>query len=161
MALVFLSLGSNLGNRESYLEQARKAIAKSFSDARFSGIYETEPVDLADQPLFLNQVAEFRTDLSPESLLEWAKALESQAGRQRTVSKGPRTLDIDILLYDDWILDVENLVLPHPRLAKRRHVLVPLVELAPDRIIPDAGISVLEALEKVKDTTQVKPHAST
>src|SRR5581483_9171818 len=104
MALVFLSLGSNLGNRESYLEQARKAIAKSFSDARFSGIYETEPVDLADQPLFLNQVAEFRTDLSPESLLEWAKALESQAGRQRTVSKGPGpwTLIFSCMMIGFW-----------------------------------------------------------
>src|ERR1039458_7442601 len=136
MALVYLSLGSNQGNRDQYLAQARKAIEKSFSMARFSKIYETEPVDLKDQPWFLNQVAEFQTDLPPESLLEWVRGLEARAGRQREIPKGPRTLDADILLYDDWILDVEDLVLPHPRLEQRRHVLTPLRELVPERCLP-------------------------
>lgn len=160
MATVYLSLGSNLGEREKYLAQARKAIEKSFNLPRFSGIYETEPVDLPDQPWFLNQVAEFQTDLAPESLLEWVQALEAQAGRQREIPKGPRTLDVDILLYDDWVLDVEELVLPHPRLEHRRHVLVPLAELAPERCIPVSQRTVLEALKQVSDKAQVKPHAS-
>ncbi|HJT23448.1 MAG TPA: 2-amino-4-hydroxy-6-hydroxymethyldihydropteridine diphosphokinase [bacterium] len=161
MALVYVSLGSNLGEREEYLAQARKAIEKSFNFPRFSKIYETEPVDLKDQPWFLNQVAEFQTDLAPETLLEWAWALEAQAGRRREVPKGPRTLDVDILLYDDWVLDVEELVLPHPRLEQRRHVLVPLCELAPGRCLPVSQKTVLEALEQVTDKGQVKPHAST
>ncbi len=159
MATVYLSLGSNLGEREKFLAMARQAIEKSFSLPRFSKIYETEPVDLADQPWFLNQVAEFRTDLAPESLLEWVWALETQAGRQREIPKGPRTLDLDILLYDDWILEVDELKLPHPRLEQRRHVLVPLAELAPERCLPASQMTVLEALEQVKDSAQVKPHA--
>jgi 2-amino-4-hydroxy-6-hydroxymethyldihydropteridine diphosphokinase len=161
MATVYLSLGSNLSEREKYLAQARKAIEKSFNLPRFSKIYETEPVDLLDQPWFLNQVAEFQTDLAPESLLEWVRSLEAQAGRQRQIPRGPRTLDVDILLYDDWVLEVDALVLPHPRLEQRRHVLVPLAELAPERCIPVSQRTVLEALEQVIDKAQVKPHAST
>lgn len=160
MPLIYLSLGSNLGNRDQYLDQARRAIEKSFSMVRFSKVYETEPVDIADQPWFLNQVAELRTDLAPETLLEWIRVLETQAGRQRDKPKGPRTLDVDILLYDDWVLDVEELILPHPRLENRRHVLVPLMELAPDTILPNTRKTVREALETVKDSAQVKPHAS-
>jgi 2-amino-4-hydroxy-6-hydroxymethyldihydropteridine diphosphokinase len=161
LALVYLSLGSNLGEREKYLEQARKAIEKSFSRVRFSKIYETEPVDLLEQPWFLNQTAELGTDLAPETLLEWIRSLEAQAGRQRGVPKGPRTLDVDILLYDDWILEAEGLVLPHPRLELRRHVLVPLAELAPDRTLPVSQRTVQEALQLVNDSAQVTPHAST
>ena len=160
MATVYISLGSNLGERENYLAQARKAIEKSFNLPRFSKIYETEPVDLKDQPWFLNQVAEFQTDLAPETLLEWVRALEAQAGRQREIPKGPRTLDVDILLYDDWVLDVEELVLPHPRLEYRRHVLVPLAELTPERCLPMSQKTVSEALEQVADKAQVKLHAS-
>jgi 2-amino-4-hydroxy-6-hydroxymethyldihydropteridine diphosphokinase len=156
MALVYLSLGSNLGSRDQYLAQARKSIEKSFSVVRFSKVYETEPVDIPNQPWFLNQVAEFQTDLPPESLLEWVRGLEAKAGRQRETPKGPRTLDADILLYDDWILEVENLVLPHPRLGQRRHVLIPLAELSPERRLPGSQLTVLEALEQVKDSTEVR-----
>ena len=161
MALAYLSLGSNLGDRDSYLAMARKAVEKSFALPRFSKIYETEPVELLAQPWFLNQVAEFQTDLAPESLLEWVRILEAQANRQREIPKGPRTLDVDILLYDDWVLEVEGLVLPHPRLEARRHVLVPLADLAPDKPLPGGHKTVLEALNQVKDTAQVKPHAPT
>ena len=159
MATVYLSLGSNLGERDQYLAQARQAIERSFGSARFSKVYETEPVDFIDQPWFLNQVAEIQTDLAPETLLEWVRVLEAQAGRQRKTPKGPRTLDVDILLYDDWVLDVEELVLPHPRLEMRRHVLVPLVELTPERVIPVSQHTVQEALDQVKDASQVKPYA--
>ncbi len=160
MALVYLSLGSNLGDRDRYLSQARTAIEKSFSMVRFSNVYETEPVDVVEQPWFLNQVAELQTDLAPQTLLEWARVLEAQAERQRENAKGPRTLDIDLLLYDDWILEVEELVLPHPRLDQRRHVLVPLMELSPDRVLPNTQKTVREALEQLKDRAQVIPHAS-
>ena len=159
VATAYLSLGSNLGDRDKYLADARTAIQKAFSGVRFSKVYETEPVDLLDQPWFLNQVAEIQTDLAPESLLEWVRVLESSMGRQRDVPRGPRTLDVDILLYDDKVFTDEKLTLPHPRLHLRRHVLVPLAELAPDKRLPLSRETIREALEKVKDFSQVKPHA--
>ena len=161
MALVYLSLGSNLGDRDKYLMEARRAVEKSFSFVRFSKVYETEPVDIKDQPWFLNQVAEVQTDLPPDSLLEWIRALENRHGRQRETPKGPRTLDVDILLYDDWVMEGSDLILPHPRLAQRRHVLVPLTELAPEKWLPISELSVQDALERVKDLSQVRPHSST
>jgi 2-amino-4-hydroxy-6-hydroxymethyldihydropteridine diphosphokinase len=159
VATAYLSLGGNQGDRDKYLSEARTAIQKAFSGVRFSKVYETEPVDLLDQPWFLNQVAEIQTDLAPESLLEWARVLESGMGRQRNVPRGPRTLDVDILLYDDKVFTDEKLTLPHPRLHLRRHVLVPLAELAPDKRLPLSRETIREALEKVKDFSQVKPHA--
>lgn len=161
MALVYVSLGSNLGEREKFLAQARAAIANDFRLPRYSKIYETEPVGFAAQPWFLNQVAEFQTEMTPESLLEWVRALEAKAGRKREISKGPRTLDLDILLYDDRVQKEEELVLPHPRLEQRRHVLVPLAELAGERRLPVSRRTVFQALEQVTDPAQVKPHAST
>jgi 2-amino-4-hydroxy-6-hydroxymethyldihydropteridine diphosphokinase len=160
MATVYLSLGGNLGDRDKYLAEARASIRASYPQARFSSVYETEPVDFLDQPWFLNQVAEILTDLTPESLLEWARSLEERSGRQRNIPKGPRTLDIDILLYDQTIMTGKMLTLPHPELMNRRHVLVPLAELAPDQRLPPGNMTVQEALEKVKDHSKVKPHAS-
>ena len=159
MVLAYLSLGSNLGDRDHYLEEARQAIVRTFSNVRFSKLFETEPVDYTDQPWFLNQVVELQTDLSPGSLLEWAQSLENRMGRQREIPKGPRTLDVDILLYGDQVEAGGNLFLPHPGLVNRRHVLVPLAELAPDKEIPTHRITVREALEKVKDKSQVRVHA--
>ncbi|HTA77383.1 MAG TPA: 2-amino-4-hydroxy-6-hydroxymethyldihydropteridine diphosphokinase [bacterium] len=160
MATAYFSLGGNMGNREEYLSKARQAIKESFSFVRFSAVYETEPVDFLDQPWFLNQVAEIQTDLPPESLLEWALSLESRLGRQRNIPKGPRTLDIDILLYDQKIMTGEKLTLPHPELLNRRHVLVPLAELEPDKKLPLSHLTIREALENVKDRSQVKQYAS-
>ncbi len=160
MATAYLSLGTNVGDRDLYLEQARKAIRDTFSMARFSNVYETEPVDYLDQPWFLNQVVEIQTDLSSESLLEWAQSLEQRMGRQRDIPKGPRTLDVDLLLYDEKVITGERLTLPHPRLSQRRHVLVPLAELTPDKRLPLSHVTIREALEQVKDFSQVKPHAS-
>ncbi len=161
MATVYLSLGGNMGDRVGYLSQAREAIRGSFTSVRFSKIYETEPVDYLDQPWFLNQVAEIETDLQPESLLEWAQSLERRLGRQREIPKGPRTLDIDILLYDQKILAGEKLTLPHPELLNRRHVLVPLAELAPNKEYPLSYQTIRQALDQVKDRSQVKPYAPT
>jgi 2-amino-4-hydroxy-6-hydroxymethyldihydropteridine diphosphokinase len=149
-----------MGDRAVFLSKARQTIQETFPSARFSGVYETEPVDYLDQPWFLNQVAEIQTDLPPESLLEWTQSLESRLGRQREIPKGPRTLDIDILLYDQKILTGEKLTLPHPQLLNRRHVLTPLAELAPDAHDPLSGLTIREALEQVKDRSQVKPYAS-
>lgn len=156
MPLVYLSLGSNLGDREGFLAMAREAVGKELGKVRFSGVYETEPVEFQDQPWFLNQVAEVRTELSPEEVLERIRVIEAAAGRQRGIPKGPRTLDIDILLFGDAVRGDEELTLPHPRLSRRRHVLVPLVELAPDLRLPGSGLTVAEALAQVEDKTTVR-----
>jgi 2-amino-4-hydroxy-6-hydroxymethyldihydropteridine diphosphokinase len=158
MSLVYLSLGSNIGNRDHYLEEARRAFLKEFSDARFSKIYETEPVEFRNQPWFLNQVVELKTDWAPETLLEWGQALEKRMGRQRDIAKGPRTLDVDILLFGEKVSLEPKLTLPHPRLSQRRHVLEPLFELAPGLVLP-GGVPLREALETTKDSSQVKLHA--
>jgi 2-amino-4-hydroxy-6-hydroxymethyldihydropteridine diphosphokinase len=160
MATVYLSLGGNMGDRDRILAGARNSIKETFPSARFSGVYETEPVDFLDQPWFLNQVAEIQTDLTPESLLEWAHSLEDRFGRQRNIPKGPRTLDIDILLYDHKIITGATLTVPHPELLNRRHVLVPLAELASDKMLPMSRMTIREALKKVNDRSQVKLHAS-
>ena len=161
MAIVYLSMGSNLEDRNLYLDKARQAIKRVFTGARFSRIYETEPVDFENQPWFLNQVAEIQTDLTPISLLEWLQGLENQLGRQRKFFKGPRTLDIDILLYGDLIVEEVKIVLPHPRLEYRRHVLIPLEELAPDAVLPVSRRSVKEALKDVNDPARVILYAPT
>jgi len=161
MAVAYLSLGSNLGKREEYLAQARQAARRDFRRVRESSIYETEPVDFLDQPWFLNQVLEVETDLEPKALLDWIRGLEKLGGRQRDTPKGPRTLDVDILLYDERVVRGEDLVLPHPRLVSRRHVLVPLCELAGDRPMPGESRTFREILGTVEDPSQVRRHAST
>ena len=159
MITAYLSLGSNLGDREKNLQVAREYILRNFYDVRFSKVYESEPVELLDQPWFLNQITELRTDWPSETLLEWAQRLEKRMGRQRTIPKGPRTLDIDILLYGKKVQTEQTLILPHPRLFHRRHVLVPLVELVPALRLPPKGISAEEALKKTKDFSQVRTYA--
>ncbi|HVM32744.1 MAG TPA: 2-amino-4-hydroxy-6-hydroxymethyldihydropteridine diphosphokinase [bacterium] len=158
MAYAYWSLGSNLGDREGYLANARRAFTLRFGGARFSRLYETEPVDVTDQPWFLNQVVEVESLDSPESLLEWARSLEASQGRQRVVPKGPRTLDVDLLLYGDWLRAEGDPLIPHPRMTQRRHVLAPLAELAPDLKIPGLSLTVARALEQVKDPAQVRIH---
>lgn len=158
MAKTYWSLGSNVGDRDSFLSLARNAFRLKFHGVRFSKIYETEPVEFADQPWFLNQVVEAETFDKPESLLEWAQSLERVQRRLRTIPKGPRTLDVDLLLYGELIRENTNPLVPHPRLSQRRHVLVPLVELAPDFKIPGLSLTAAQALERVKDQAQVKIH---
>jgi 2-amino-4-hydroxy-6-hydroxymethyldihydropteridine diphosphokinase len=159
MPLVYWSLGSNLGDRDGFLAAGRKALREKFKQARFSSVYETEPVDVTDQPWFLNQVAEVVSDQGPESLLEWAQSVEASEQRQREVPKGPRTLDLDLLLVGELIRQDKDPLVPHPRLTQRRHVLVPLAELSPDLRIPGLDLTVAQALSRVQDYTQVRFHA--
>jgi 2-amino-4-hydroxy-6-hydroxymethyldihydropteridine diphosphokinase len=113
---------------------------------RRSSVYETEPQDRSDQPWFLNMVIEVETDLPPLELLAQTQKIEKEIGRQRGLSKGPRTLDIDILLYESSVLATKELEIPHPRLAQRRFVLEPLAELAPDLRHPVTNIPIRELL---------------
>jgi 2-amino-4-hydroxy-6-hydroxymethyldihydropteridine diphosphokinase len=134
---VYLSLGSNLsthsGGREAMLQAAIEALpAAGVQITRTSSIYETEPLERRDQHWFLNMVAECRTELFPVQLLGRLKKIEVQLGRKRTVPKGPRNIDIDIILYGNAVLRTPELEIPHARFRERRFVLIPLKELAPD-----------------------------
>ena len=149
MKRIYLSLGSNLGDREANLRKAVERLAHlEISVLRESRIYETEPVDYLDQAWFLNEVVEAETALFPMQLLTRTARVERELGRTRTVAKGPRTIDIDILLYGEAVIRTSRLQVPHPRIAQRRFVLVPLAELAPDLRHPVAHLSVRQMLEK-------------
>jgi len=131
---VYLSIGSNLGGRERNLRDALGLLAgPSLRILRVSSFYETEPRDVADQPWFLNAVVEAETDLFPKQLLARLQKIERQLGRKRIRPKGPRTIDIDILLYA-VVVRTEKLEIPHPRLTERRFVLAPLADLAGHRV---------------------------
>ena len=133
MKTAWLSLGSNIGDREANLREAMRSLeAEGIHVRRESSLYETEPQDLRDQPLFLNCVVEVDTELFPKLLLTRVKRIEKSLGRKRTVAKGPRTIDIDILLYGSFVIQTAELEIPHPRMSERRFVLEPLAELAPD-----------------------------
>jgi 2-amino-4-hydroxy-6-hydroxymethyldihydropteridine diphosphokinase len=133
MKVVYLSLGSNLGNREAMLREAiRRLESPQLRIRRVSSVYETEPRDFRDQPWFLNVVVEAETALFPLQLLGLIRKVELALGRRRLAPKGPRTIDIDILLYGGFVIDTVELAIPHPRMTDRRFVLEPMVELAPE-----------------------------
>jgi 2-amino-4-hydroxy-6-hydroxymethyldihydropteridine diphosphokinase len=146
---IYLSLGSNIGDRQANLRRAVKRLASlDVRVLRASRIYETEPVDYVDQAWFLNQVVEAETALFPMQLLARIARVERELGRTRTIPKGPRTLDIDILFYAEAVVHTARLEIPHPRIAERRFVLAPLAELAPDLRHPVTRLSVRQMLEK-------------
>ena len=133
MKTVYLGLGSNVGDRARHLEAALAKLATpELRIVRVSSVYETEPVGFATQHWFYNLVAEAETNLFPMQLLARTSKIELALGRVRTVRNGPRTLDIDILLYGRAVVNTLKLEIPHPRMAERRFVLAPLAELAPD-----------------------------
>jgi len=139
-ASAFVALGSNLGDRLRHLEQGLALLEQAGCRLlRLSSVWVTKPEEFLDQPEFLNQVAELRTPHTPLELLRECLAIEARLGRERQVPKGPRPLDLDLLLFGDLVLDHQELQLPHPRLSQRRFVLEPLVEIAPDRVIPGLG----------------------
>jgi 2-amino-4-hydroxy-6-hydroxymethyldihydropteridine diphosphokinase len=144
---VYLSLGSNIGDRQSNLQTAiERLAAPRLRILRTSPIYETEPVGYTPQRWFLNQVAEAETELFPMQLLSRIGKIERALGRERTLPNGPRTIDIDILLYGKTVVHSATLEIPHPRLAQRRFVLAPLADLAPDLRHPVTRLTVREML---------------
>lgn len=147
---VFIGLGSNLGDRAYYLDAAIAALTgPMLKIVAVSRIYETEPWGVMDQPLFWNQVIEVDTTLEPLDLLHTCQEIEHQLGRERKVHWGPRTIDIDLLLYDNRASETEELRLPHPYLEDRAFVLAPLREIAPELVLP-SGRSITEVFGEGK-----------
>jgi len=129
---VYLSLGSNVGNREANLEDAISRLGQMGNVVAVSSFYETEPVEVTSQPWFLNCAVKFDTEKMPKQLLKGILDLEREMGRRRTQNKGPRNIDIDILLFGSSIVETKGLTVPHPALHERRFVLEPLAEIAPE-----------------------------
>ena len=154
----YVGLGSNLGDRAGYLLLAVRGMLDAGLDViRLSSIYETEAVEYEEQPAFLNMVAELRgsTLPSPEQTLARLLRIEYVLGRTRDVRMGPRTIDLDLLIFKDMQSDTEFLKLPHPRIAARRFVLVPLAELVPNLVHPISGKPISELLAQTKDSSSV------
>lgn len=151
--MVYLGLGSNLGDRATTLDSAVRSIGRLLRWVVVSSLYETAPMYVADQPAFLNAVVGGLTSWAPGELLAHTREIERLHGRDhaRSGDKGPRSLDIDILLVDQLVLSTPDLVIPHPALCERRFVLEPLLELAPDLIHPSNGLPLRVNLDALPD----------
>jgi 2-amino-4-hydroxy-6-hydroxymethyldihydropteridine diphosphokinase len=153
--IVYLALGTNMGNRLANLKAAINNLTPQLAVKNKSSVYETPPWGFTQQAEFLNQVVMAETYLQPQALLGHLKRLETALGRVPNFQDGPRLIDIDILFYDDLVLDTPPLTIPHPRMYNRPFVLVPLAEIAPDLIHPQFGKSVRELLDRV-DRSDIK-----
>ncbi len=160
--MIYLSLGSNVGDRASNLRRAIAALAeKGVRVRRESSVYETEPVDYLEQPWFLNCVVEAETELAPLPLMQAMRQIEAEMGSRKEVPRGPRLMDLDILLYGEEKISLPELEVPHPRMHLRRFVLVPLAEIAPLAMHPVMGVSTAELLARATDGSIVRPYAVT
>jgi len=153
--IVYLALGSNMGNRLANLRAALGNLTPQMAVKLKSSVYETPPWGFTAQAEFLNQVIMVETYLKPQTLLSHLKRLETALGRESSFQNGPRLIDIDILFFDDLVLDTPPLIIPHPRLHERAFVLVPLAEIAPDLIHPVLGRTIRELLDEV-DRSKIK-----
>jgi 2-amino-4-hydroxy-6-hydroxymethyldihydropteridine diphosphokinase len=155
--VVYLALGTNIGEREQNLREALRLLNESgVHVTKISSIYETEPVDYLDQPWFLNAVVEARTDLSAVELLANLRHIESQMGSKKPFAKGPRLIDLDILLYGDETIATSDLQVPHPRMLQRNFVLAPLAEIAPNLRHSSWAASASELLSRSLDRSLVQ-----
>ncbi|HET8947775.1 MAG TPA: 2-amino-4-hydroxy-6-hydroxymethyldihydropteridine diphosphokinase [Candidatus Polarisedimenticolia bacterium] len=156
--VAWIGLGSNVGDRVAALARAAESLeALSGCIVARSSIYRTAPVDVLDQPEFLNQVLAVRTRLDPRALLAACLEIERSMGRIRRRDKGPREIDLDVLLFDEAVLDEPGLQIPHPRLHLRRFVLVPLAEIAPDLVHPALKTTIAALLARCPDRSAVSP----
>ncbi len=156
MTEAFVALGANLGNRAASLERALRGIASFSEIVRVSSVYETEPVGLADQPTFLNAVAQISTGLNARQLLTNLLEIEQSLGRERSVRNGPRMIDLDLLLYGSSVISEPGLEVPHPRLNQRRFVLAPLAEIAPKLVHPVLGVTMVNLLSQLPEGEWVR-----
>jgi 2-amino-4-hydroxy-6-hydroxymethyldihydropteridine diphosphokinase len=154
-ATAYIGLGANLGDRAATLREAARRLGELGAITAVSSFYETEPVGFREQPSFLNAVIVLETDLPPAALFDALLAIERDLGRVRSFRNAPRTLDLDILLQDDLVMDTPELTLPHPRMHERAFVLAPLAEIAPDVRHPVFGSSAAELLAALPDQSGV------
>lgn len=156
--IAYLSVGSNMGDREQLLLKAIALLEENTEILidHLSSIYETDPVGVTDQPLFLNLALKLKTGLSPQELLSKLQEVEMKLDRKRVQKWGPRTIDLDILLYNSVSIQTEVLTIPHPRMLERAFVLVPLSEIAPDDVYPDKTISLHQVLCEQRDKEGVR-----
>ena len=147
-------MGTNLGDRQANLQAAIRSLRPEVLPELCSPIYETPPWGFEEQPAFLNQVVRAKTDLSPQDLLHHIQNLEKKLGRRKSFRNGPRLIDIDILFYDDLVMDTPQLGLPHPRMEGRAFVWVPLADIAPDLVHPTLGKSISQVRLEM-DTTGI------
>jgi len=153
----YLSLGSNVGDRARNLRDAIRALETTGAHiVRVSSLYETEPVDFLDQAWFLNMAIEAETELGALELLRALRQIETQMGSKKLIAKGPRLIDMDILLYGDQVIDTPELQVPHPRMYLRRFVLEPLAEIAPNARHPVSGLSATEMRARTPDNSAVR-----
>lgn len=155
LAIAYLGLGSNLGDREQNLAQALRLLSLEVTIDRVSSVYETEPVGYGEQPLFLNAVCQVSTNLSPQELLILAKSIEAKLGRLPSFANASRPIDVDILFYDDQLIETQDLTIPHPRLVERAFVLIPLAEIAPDLVHLGNGKSIAELASRFGESNTV------
>ncbi|MUV38049.1 2-amino-4-hydroxy-6-hydroxymethyldihydropteridine diphosphokinase [Lentibacillus sp. JNUCC-1] len=167
MTGIYIALGTNIEPRETYLKEALQLLQhhSAITVAEQSSIYETAPVGYTDQAYFLNMAVKIETSLEPVQLLEACQAIENELGRKRTIRFGPRTIDVDIILYHDLTVHTDRLTIPHPRMHERAFVLVPLTELSPDIYVPGFEQRVSGLLGKcpesdIKDVVQWRRNSS-
>ena len=153
---VYLGLGSNLGDRKANLERALELAGEWLRIEEVSSLYETVPLGHTDQPMFLNAVCRVDTDLGPFQLLSLLKGIETAMGRVPSFANGPRCVDLDILFCGDLVIETPELTVPHPRIAERAFVLIPLVEIAPDLVHPASGESVRQLAATVEGREGVR-----
>ncbi|MDP2168474.1 MAG: 2-amino-4-hydroxy-6-hydroxymethyldihydropteridine diphosphokinase [Thermodesulfovibrionales bacterium] len=150
MPVVYIGIGSNMGGRKANCRKAVKLLIREGMRAlKQSSMHETKPDGVKEQPLFMNMAVAAETDIPPHRLLKVLKSIEKELGRKETIRRGPRVIDLDILLYGDLILDEPDLKIPHPSMHKRGFVLKPLSEIAPDAVHPVLGKTVKELFEKL------------
>jgi len=155
MHIAYTGIGSNLGNREENCAIAIKLLEmEGITVSRRSSMIETNPWGVEDQPKFINMVIEIETALQPHDLLALLKKIEGKVGRKATSRWGPRVIDLDILFYNDTVLETGELIIPHPEIEKREFVLKPLTEIAPDKIHPVLKKSIREMLRDLSESIE-------